>query len=149
MWVLCRCDLDTADHSWGCSSNRRENLVVTVSGFPLATERGVPKPPSEKPCSKRQGFCSTADGVTSNPIGIPNQLMLMRLSYPQLGRVLFTAPSPYRNVARPGLADRRAMTSQCWTITGGGRICTEDISKKKTPFHLYLTKVLPKVKKES
>ena len=39
------------------------------------------------------------------------------------------------------------MTSQCWTIMGGGRICTEDISKKKT--HLYLTKVLPKVKKES
>jgi hypothetical protein len=41
------------------------------------------------------------------------------------------------------------MTSQCWTIMGGGRICTEDISKKKTPFHLYLAKVLPKVKKES
>ena len=103
----------------------------------------------QKPCSRRQGFCSTADGVTSNPIGIPNQLMLMRLSYPQLGRVLFTAPSPYRNVARPGLADRRAITSQFWSIMGGGRICTEDISKNKTPFHLYLTKVLPKVKKES
>ena len=41
------------------------------------------------------------------------------------------------------------MTSQCWNIVGGGRICTDDISKKKTPFHLYLTKVLPKVKKES
>jgi len=25
------------------------------------------------------------------------------------------------------------MTSQCWTIMGGGRICTEDISKKKDP----------------
>ena len=85
-------------------------------------------------CSNRQGICSTADGVTSNPIGIPNQLMLMRLSYPQLGRVLFAAPSPYRNVARPGLADRRAMTSQCWTIMGGGRICTDDISKKRPPF---------------
>lgn len=41
------------------------------------------------------------------------------------------------------------MKSQCWTIMGGARICTEDISKTKTPFHLYLTKVLPKVKKES
>ena len=45
----------------------------------------------EKPCSKRQGICSTTDGVTSNPIGIPNQLVLMRLGYPQLGRVLFPA----------------------------------------------------------
>ena len=44
-----------------------------------------------KTCSKSQGICSTVDGVTSNPIGILNQLMLMRLSYPQLGRVLFTA----------------------------------------------------------
>ena len=25
------------------------------------------------------------------------------------------------------------MTSQCWTIMRGGRICTEDISKKKDP----------------
>ena len=41
------------------------------------------------------------------------------------------------------------MTTQCWTIMGGGRICTEDISKKKTLFHLYLAKVLPKLKKES
>ena len=32
---------------------------------------------------------------------------------------------------------------------GGGRICTDDISKKKTLFHLFLTKVLPNVKKES
>ena len=47
----------------------------------------------EKPCSKRKGICSKADGVTSNPIGIPNQLMVMRLSYPQLEMVLFTAPS--------------------------------------------------------
>ena len=43
--------------------------------------------------SKRQGICSTVDGVTSNPIGIPNQLVLMRLGYPQLGRVLFPALS--------------------------------------------------------
>ena len=44
-----------------------------------------------KACSKRQGICPTADGVTSNPIGTPNQLVAMRNGYPQLGRVLFTA----------------------------------------------------------
>jgi len=53
------------------------------------------------------------------------------------------------NVARPGLADWKAMKSQCWTIMGGGKICTDDIAKKKTPFHLYLNKLLPKVKRES
>ena len=41
------------------------------------------------------------------------------------------------------------MKSQCWTIMGGGKICTDDIAKKKTPFHLYLNKLLPKVKRVS
>ena len=41
------------------------------------------------------------------------------------------------------------MKRQCWAIMGGGTICTDDISKKKTPFHLYLNHVLHKVKRES
>ena len=43
----------------------------------------------QEPCSNRQGICLKVDGVTSNPIGIPNQIVLMRLSYPQLVRLLF------------------------------------------------------------
>ena len=68
---------------------------------------------------------------------------------PPIGEGVVYRPNPDHSVARPGLAGRRAMTTQCWTIMGGGRICTEDISKKKTLLHLYLAKVLPKVKKES